>query len=149
MRALRVDKLTYAALEGTLLGYLAGRPIDTIPAVRMLAMSRETIEARARGVVEATGLTERFEMQVADGESMVGGGSAPGVPVATRVLVLHPGDCDATALETDLRGGDPPVIARVEQDGVLLDLRTVLPEEDEQLVKALRAAGTRAPTQNG
>ncbi len=142
MRALRVDKLAYAALEGTLLAYLAGRGADEIPVIAMLAMSRETIEKRIRAVVEGAGASERFRMDVADGVSMVGGGSAPGVPLPTRVLVLRPLRGDAAALETDLRKGTPPVIARVEQERVLLDLRTVRPAEDEMLSSALRAAGS-------
>jgi L-seryl-tRNA(Ser) seleniumtransferase len=141
MRALRVDKLTYAALEGTLLGYLAGRGADAIPVVRMLTTSPDIIEARARSVVEAAGCPTRFDMEMREGVSMAGGGSAPGLPIPTRLLVLRPKGCDAATLEADLRGGSPPVIGRVEQECVLLDLRTVLPTEDDQLAGVLRAAG--------
>jgi L-seryl-tRNA(Ser) seleniumtransferase len=141
MRALRVDKLTYAALEGTLLDYLAGRAIDTVPVARMLAMPADVVEARARAVIEAAGQLERCDMEVRAGVSMVGGGSAPGLPIPTRLLVLRPKGCDAATLEAALRSGRPPVIGRVEQELVLLDLRTVQPEEDQRLAAALRAAG--------
>jgi L-seryl-tRNA(Ser) seleniumtransferase len=138
MRALRVDKLTYAALEGTLLAYLAGRAEGAIPVARMLATPPEAIEVRAKAVTEAVGRTTRFDMTVRDGVSMVGGGSAPGLPIPTRLLALIPTSSDAATVETELRSNQPPVIARVEQDCVLLDLRTVLPEEDGLLATALR-----------
>ncbi len=141
MRALRVDKLTYAALEGTLVDYLAGRAIDTVPVARMLAMPADVVGARARAVVEAAGRLERCETEVRAGVSMVGGGSAPGLPIPTCLLVLHPKGCDAATLEAVLRNGRPPVIGRVEEELVLLDLRTVQPEEDQGLAAALRAAG--------
>ena len=143
MRALRVDKLTYAALEGTLLAYVAGRAERVIPVARMLATPPEAIEARAEAIIEAAGRPTRFDMTVRDGVSMVGGGSAPGLPIPTRLLVLSPKGTDAATLETALRAADPPVIGRVEQDCVLLDLRTVLPEEDELLVTALHAMDSR------
>ena len=141
MRALRVDKLTYAALEGTLPDYLSGRSADTIPVVRMLTMPVETIERRARAVIDAVGHLKRFEMTLADGVSMVGGGGAPGVAIPTRVLMLRPIGCDAATLEAALRSGTPPVVGRVDQEFVLLDLRTVLPAEDELLGGALRSVG--------
>ena len=144
MRALRVDKLIYAALEGTLLEYLAGRAIDTVPVARMLAMPADVVGARARAVIEAAGRLERCEMEVRAGVSMVGGGSAPELPIPTRLLVLRPKGCDAATLEAALRSGRPPVIGRVEQELVLLDLRTVQLEEDERLAAALRAAGRAA-----
>ncbi len=143
MRALRVDKLTYAALEGTLIAYLAGRAATAIPVARMLAMTPEAVEARAKAVIDALGTTARCDMTIRDGVSMVGGGSAPGVPIPTRLLALFPKGGDATALEAALRAAAPPIIGRVEQDCVLLDLRTVLPEEDDLLVTALRAITTR------
>jgi L-seryl-tRNA(Ser) seleniumtransferase len=145
MRALRVDKLTYAALEGTLLDYVAGRERDDVPVARMLFMPADLIEARARKVIEAAGELQHCDIELRDGLSMVGGGSAPGLPIPTRLLVLLPKGCDASTLEARLRSGDPPVIARVEQESVLLDLRTVQPDEDEQLAVALREVGLAPP----
>jgi L-seryl-tRNA(Ser) seleniumtransferase len=145
MRALRVDKLTYAALEGTLLDYVAGRERDDVPVARMLSMPADLIDARARKVIEAAGGLQHCDIELRDGLSMVGGGSAPGLPIPTRLLVLLPKGCDAATLEARLRRGDPPVIARVEQESVLLDLRTVQPDEDEQLAIALREVGLALP----
>ncbi len=139
MRALRVDKLTYAALEGTLLEYIAGHAAGNVPVARMLAMPLDALDTRARKLVAAVGPHSRFEMDVRDGVAMVGGGSAPGIPVPTKVIALQPRGWDATALESALRAAEPPVIARVEQELVLLDLRTVQPDEDEALAEALRA----------
>ncbi len=141
MRALRVDKLTYAALEGTLLEYVAGRAPDTIPVARMLAMPPGAVDARARAIAQAIGRTARFDIAVRDGVSMVGGGSAPGIPIPTRLLVLEPKAGDAAAIESALRECDPPVIARVEQEQVLLDLRTVQADEDSLVVESLRKVG--------
>jgi L-seryl-tRNA(Ser) seleniumtransferase len=144
MRALRVDKLTYAALEGTLLDYVGGRAVDAVPVARMLAAAAEAIETRVRALIAAVGPSSRFDMEVRDGFSMVGGGSAPGIPIPTRLLALHPKGCDAAALESALRECQPPMIARVEQELVLLDLRTVQPDEDEAVIESLRALGRSA-----
>jgi len=141
MRALRVDKLTYAALEGTLLDYVAGRAAGAVPVARMLELSADEIEARARVLITAVGPSGRFVMELRDGFSMVGGGSAPGIPIPTRLLALRPREGDAAALESALRERQPPVIARVEQELVLVDLRTVQPDEDQALTEALRAVG--------
>lgn len=141
VRALRVDKLTYAALEGTLLEYLAGRAATAVPVVRMLAMSASEVDETARAVVAAVGRQPRFDVKVCDGVSMVGGGSAPGLPIATRLVALRPKDGNAGRLETTLREADPPVIARVEQNTVLLDLRTVQPEQVDTLIGVLREVG--------
>jgi len=141
MRALRADKLAYAALEGTLLEHLAGRASTTVPVMRMLALSADAVALAARDVIAAVGPQPRFDLHLSGGTSMVGGGSAPGLPVATRVIALQPRDGDATALEARLRRSDPPVAARVERDLVLLDLRTVQPQEMDLLIEALRQAG--------
>jgi L-seryl-tRNA(Ser) seleniumtransferase len=132
MRALRVDKLTYAALESTLLEYLTGRAADTIPARRMLRASAADLDRRARTMVARLGSQSVLRAEIVDGASAVGGGSAPGVTLPSRVIALT-WSGTADALEAALRHGDPAVIARIENDRVILDLRTVLPEEDESL----------------
>ncbi len=78
-------------------------------------------------------------MELADGESVLGGGSAPGHTIPTRLVALRHAKHSATALEKRLRAWQPPVIARVEEDTVLLDLRTVLPEQEEVLIEAVRS----------
>ena len=144
-RALRVDKMTYAALEATLASFLRGAA-DDVPALRMIRLTAEEIGARAealRGEL-APALAGRAEVSVRAGESVVGGGSTPGTALPTKLLVIAPRAMSAAELAARLRrpdaSGRPPVIARVEGDRVLFDLRTVFPEQEAALVAALRAA---------
>jgi L-seryl-tRNA(Ser) seleniumtransferase len=132
MRALRVDKLTYAALEATLEEHAIGRGQEGVPVQRMLRMTREAIGLRADALAAAlnqSGWTAR----VIDGMSTVGGGSAPGAELPTRLVELERDGLSADQIEQHLRTLDPPVIARIQDDRVVLDLRTVLPQEDERL----------------
>lgn len=138
MRALRVDKLTLAALEGTLLEYVAGRAERTVPVVRMIRTDADTIESRARQIAErlaAAGWTVSF----VSGSSAIGGGSAPGVELPTVLIALARGARSADQLDHSLRALDPPVIARIEEDLLVLDLRTVDPSDDERLAEMLIA----------
>jgi L-seryl-tRNA(Ser) seleniumtransferase len=136
MRALRVDKMTYAALEATLTEYVAGRAATTIPVQRMLTLTADDIRARARTL--ATALNGAgWRAEIIDGSSAIGGGSAPGVELPTALLAIERRGVTAAALGERLRRLQPPVIARIEQDRVLLDLRTVLPGDDEPLARAL------------
>ena len=141
MRALRVDKITYAALEATLLEYASGRATDTVPVARALAMPPAVIERRARAIADRLRGADTMRAAILDGVSAVGGGSAPGFTLPTRLLAIEvPGE-PAERLEARLRTLDPPVIARIEHDRVVLDLRTVLPEQDEVLVGGLLTLG--------
>jgi len=140
-RALRVDKMTYAALEATLRSYLQSRE-EEIPALRMIRLTAEEIGARAerlRAALEAQ-VGGRAALTVRTGESVVGGGSTPGYALPTKLLAIVPRGVSAAELAARLRRADPPVIARVEADRVLLDLRTVFPEQEPALAEALRAA---------
>ncbi len=140
MRAVRVDKLTYAALEGTLLDHWAGRAHDDVPVLRMLHAPLDSVRLRARalaGQLRAQGWTAA----VVDGESAVGGGSAPGVTVPTALVRLAWPGWSADRLEACLRVLDTPVIARIQDDAVALDLRTVA-EEQDQLVLGLLSSMT-------
>jgi L-seryl-tRNA(Ser) seleniumtransferase len=134
MRALRVDKLTYAALEATLLEYLAGRATDTIPVARMLSMSLDDLNFRATVLAE-TLRARGWTATVVDGRSTIGGGSAPGVELPTKLVALARAGEGADAIEAALRRHDPPVIARIEDDRVVLDLRTVDPADDQTLAR--------------
>jgi L-seryl-tRNA(Ser) seleniumtransferase len=129
MRALRVDKLTYAALEATLIEYLAGRAAETIPVVRMLTMGIAEIETRAHALAEAL-RAAGWQAEVIEGFSAVGGGSAPGVELPTKLVALARAGQSADQIETRLRNATPPIIARIENDRVVLDLRTVSPDAD-------------------
>ena len=142
-RALRVDKTTIAALQATLLHYLKGEAEEKVPIWRMIAAPIETVEARAMGWAEK--LAEMgMAASVVDGRSTVGGGSLPGETLPTRLVAIRVDSPNELAHR--LRAGDPPVIGRIEDDLVLLDPRTVLAEEDEALVEAVKScAGSVGP----
>lgn len=136
-RALRVDKMYYAALEGTLRAYLR-EDYDAIPALRMMRLPVEEIGRRAEALrAQAGGLAA----EIKDGESVIGGGSAPGSTLKTKLLALKHPRMNAAELAVTLRRNDPPIIARVENDRVLLDLRTVFPEQDGEIEEFLRKLG--------
>lgn len=137
MRALRVDKLTYAALEATLEEFAAGRAQVTVPVAAMLGMSVDDIGRRARALADACA-SDGIPADVIDGESTIGGGSAPGVTLPTRLIRIRHPALTASALEAHLRRQDPPVIARIENECVVLDLRTVDPIDDDVVARCLR-----------
>ena len=142
-RALRVDKLTYAALEATLLAYLR-QDHDSIPALRMLRLSAEEIEGRAQALREKLQAeASHLGLEIVDGRSVVGGGAAPAATLPTRLLALTCEGLSADDLAARLRASDPPIVARVEEARVLLDLRTVFPEQDELLARALFAISSK------
>jgi len=134
-RALRVDKLIYAALEATLLQYVR-RDHDAIPTLRMMRLSKEAIGERAEALA-AKVAAPRLKVEIVDGASILGGGAAPSSVLPTRLLALACEGLSADELTARLRGSEPPIIARVEEGRVLLDLRTVFPEQDTVLVAAL------------
>jgi L-seryl-tRNA(Ser) seleniumtransferase len=136
-RALRVDKLTYAALEATLLAYVK-RDHDAIPALRMMHLSKEEIGRRAEDVAAKT-RSSKLKIETLDGESVIGGGAAPSAVLPTRLLAVTLEGLSADEISARLRASEPPLIARVEEGRVLLDLRTVFPEQDERVIAALRA----------
>ena len=131
MRALRVDKLTYAALEATLEAHAVGRRED-VPVMRMLGLTAAEIGARADALAAALRLNG-WRTHVVDGVSTIGGGSAPGAELPTRLVEIARDGASADEIASRLRASDPPVIARIEHDRVVLDLRTVPPEQDDAL----------------
>ncbi len=132
MRALRVDKLTYAALEGTLLDHWAGRAHQDVPVLRMLHAPLADVRARAEALAAAL-RSRGWEVTLIAGESAIGGGSAPGVTVPTALVrVTWPG-WSPDRLESWLRQLDTPSIARIQDGAVVLDLRTVDPADDASL----------------
>jgi L-seryl-tRNA(Ser) seleniumtransferase len=138
-RALRVDKLTYAALEATLLAYVK-RDHDAIPALKMMRRTKEEIGKRAEALA-AQVLSPKLTIEITDGESVIGGGAAPSSLLPTRLLAVSCSDLGADQLAARLRASDPPIIARVDQGRVLLDLRTVFPGQDHAIVSALGTLG--------
>jgi len=141
-RALRVDKLTYAALEATLLAYVK-HAHDAVPVLRMMHLSKDEISARAEAlasqVSSAAKTPSKLHLELIDGESVIGGGAAPTAVLPTRLIALTHREHSADELCACLRQSDPPVIARVEEGRVLLDLRTVFPEQDSSLAKSINS----------
>ena len=131
-RALRVDKLTYAALIATLQHYRRDEATDCIPVWQMISCPLDELRARAAAWAAEVG------GEVVEGESTVGGGSLPGATLPSALLAI---DCDAPdKLTARLRQARPPVIARIADERVLLDPRTVLPEQDQALLHALQTS---------
>ena len=146
-RALRCDKVTLAGLEATLSLYRdPGRARARIPVLRMLTVPVEELGSRAgallKGVagLRASQGTAPLEADVAPGESLVGGGTFPDARLPTAVLRINAGD-EAEAWMAVLRAHDPPVVARSREGRILLDLRTVAPEEEAAVASALAALG--------
>jgi L-seryl-tRNA(Ser) seleniumtransferase len=134
-RALRVDKLTYAALEANLLAYIR-RDHDAIPALRMMRLTKEEIGSRAEALAKSIASPKR-KIEIIDGESLLGGGAAPSCVLPTQLLILTCEGFTADELSAALRAGDPPIISRLEDGRVLLDLRTVFPDQDAALIRNL------------
>jgi L-seryl-tRNA(Ser) seleniumtransferase len=139
-RALRVDKLCLAALEATLDAHRRGA-FEEIPTLRMLATDPKTLEKRARRFYAKVfkNTTETVMVTTIPGESAVGGGSGPNVDPPTTLIALKHNQLTAHEIEQKLRLGSPPVIARIADDLVLLDLRTVSPNEEAELLAAVTA----------
>jgi L-seryl-tRNA(Ser) seleniumtransferase len=137
-RAVRADKLCLAALTATLLHYLKDEALNQIPIWRMIATPLEKLQTRAAGWKDALNAG-----QVIHGESTVGGGSLPGETLPTALLALE--IANPNRFLARLRQAPLPVIARITEDRVVLDPRTVLPEQDALLVAAVQEAFKEQP----
>ncbi len=137
-RAVRIDKLSLASLNATLVHYLRDEAEQEIPIWRMISASQTVLKKRVQSWEQALGA----DCAVEEGRSAVGGGSLPGETLPTWVLAVdcHTVDGGVQEVMRRLRESRPPVVARIEGDRVLLDPRTVLSEEDNDLLKALRAS---------
>lgn len=149
IRALRVDKTTLAALQATLLAYLENKATEEIPVWRMISAEINQLTRRAQkwqSALRRTPDLSHVPMQIRDGASAVGGGSLPGQTLPTKVLSITARSADAIAAK--LRYAGLPVIARIEDDDLLFDPRTVLPEQDKALIATLKATliEARLPT---
>jgi L-seryl-tRNA(Ser) seleniumtransferase len=134
-RALRVDKLTYAAMEATLLAYVK-HDHDAVPVLRMMRLSKDEISRRAELLI-ARIKSSKLKLELIDGESVIGGGAAPSAVLPTRLIAIAHPDQSADRLCARLRASAGPVITRVEEGKVLLDLRTVFPAQETTLTAAL------------
>jgi len=142
-RALRVDKLTITALEVTLRAYLRGA-WNEVPALRMMQLSAGEIAARARTLRDALlkqVANAEVAIEITEGRSLVGGGSTPAQSLPTSLLRIASARCSAGELESRLRSSaiEIPIVARIEENHLLIDLRTVFPEQDLALLAALAA----------
>ncbi len=141
-RALRIDKLTLLALEQTLRIYRdEPTAVREIPTLQMILAPFEQLKSKARRLRRMIGKLDsgNFSLQLADGTSKVGGGALPLLVIPTCVIALVPGRLSANTIERKLRDCDPPVIARVEKDQVLLDVRTIQDPELKTVAVALKA----------
>jgi L-seryl-tRNA(Ser) seleniumtransferase len=144
-RALRIDKLTLAALEATLTAYEAGDALRVIPTLALLAQPLAVIRARARRLMTllTSELRRRLRAELIETASQVGGGALPTAELPTVALALGVEAVQARALDEALRRADPPVIGRIADDRLLLDCRTVLPSQVRGLAAALALAADR------
>ena len=132
-RAVRIDKLSLSALAATLLHYLKDEAVTEIPIWRMISASESHLKERALALQEGIGPI----VSVAPGRSTIGGGSLPGETLPTWLVAL---DSNPDAMADALRQADPPIIGRIEDDKLVLDLRTIMAEEEDAVVKAVRLA---------
>lgn len=147
-RALRIDKMTLVALEETLRIYREPRKaIKEIPTLRMIFTPYKTLAGRAERLRKMAGLLPEynFSMDIMEGASKVGGGALPGLNLKTRLLCLLPARLSAAQLEVMLRENDPPIIARVEKDRVLMDVRTINVSELGIVAQALQRISGKNP----
>jgi L-seryl-tRNA(Ser) seleniumtransferase len=138
-RALRIDKLTIAALEATLYAYEAGEALATVPTLRLLTEPLASVRSRARRVVARLPpeARRRLAATVTESTAQVGGGALPTVELPTAGVAVGATPADARALDAALRSGDPPIIGRLTDDRLFLDCRTVLPAQIPALAAAL------------
>jgi L-seryl-tRNA(Ser) seleniumtransferase len=140
-RVLRLDRLQIAALRETLSAYVTGRATTDVPTLRMVSLPAAEIGRRAEAIANAVrDVAPPRVIRLEPGVSRPGGGSSPTGEIPTMLLVIEDPSGDAGRLEARLRRGDQPVVARVSEGKLLLDLRTVLPEQDSVLERCLVAA---------
>jgi L-seryl-tRNA(Ser) seleniumtransferase len=139
-RAVRIDKVRLAGLVATLIHYLKGEALVKIPVWRMISASLEDIDQRAHRWAQPLGAAASIQA----GESMVGGGSLPGTTLPTRLVAVGGAKAKtaALALNQALRRRKVPIIGRVNEDTLLLDPRSVLPEQDGEVLTALTEAAS-------
>jgi L-seryl-tRNA(Ser) seleniumtransferase len=137
-RAVRVDKMTLAALDAVLADHETGRAAERVPVQRMLGLDAGRVRARARALADALRAEcPQAQVEVVDGSSAVGGGAAPTLEIPTALLAVTHAVLGADRLAAALRRADPPVVARIAGDRVVLDLRTVQENEEEPLRRCL------------
>jgi L-seryl-tRNA(Ser) seleniumtransferase len=117
---------------------------DLIPTLRMIQLSPEEIVTRAEKITQALRTSNRVQLRILHGQSVIGGGAAPSSTLPTRLLAVTVSGMSADELLNRLRSRDLPIIARVQEGSVLIDLRTVFPEQDNLVGEALSEAARQA-----
>jgi L-seryl-tRNA(Ser) seleniumtransferase len=146
-RALRIDKLTLLALEETLRIYRDEQAaIREIPTLRMILQPYKEIKSKAVRLIRMIGRLdeESFSVALADGDSKIGGGALPLFTLPSSIVCLSPGRLSAQTIESRLRFYETPVIARIEKERVLLDVRTIQDSEMRTVAQAIRSLSARA-----
>jgi L-seryl-tRNA(Ser) seleniumtransferase len=139
-RALRSDKLRLAALEASLDAHLKGTAANELPVIRMLSLTQEEITQRAKRIVDELNKSGgRLRAEIEQDDSAVGGGAGPTSALKTSVIALAHENLSADELERRLRSHATPVVGRISENRVLLDLRTVFEDEEPDLISALRS----------
>jgi L-seryl-tRNA(Ser) seleniumtransferase len=141
MRALRVDKLTLSALEATLIAYLdEDRARDAIPTLKMLTQSTDEIEKKAIAIADRikSDIPSFLQVEIKEDSSQVGGGALPLENLPTRVVAITPLTMSVNQLEQKMRESDPPIIARISNDQILIDPRTLDEGEVNLVLDGLR-----------
>jgi L-seryl-tRNA(Ser) seleniumtransferase len=144
MRTYRVEKLIYGALEATINSYRFGRADHEVPVVRMISMTKEGLYKRARNFLRRLRrvLEKDVNIQLSEGNSLVGGGSCPEYFLPTILIVLESSRISPNAIESRLRSQDPPIVLRIEEDKALIDLRTVFADQESTLIAGLQQTFT-------
>jgi L-seryl-tRNA(Ser) seleniumtransferase len=143
LRAVRIDKLTLASLEATLMHYLdEDLALEEIPTLRMLTQSVEKIKRRAKKIFASLkkGISGQADVEIIADQSQAGGGSLPEVNFPTFIVSIKPSDMSVNTLERRLREGAPPVIARIKEEALFIDARTVQDKEVKGLIKCITSA---------
>jgi L-seryl-tRNA(Ser) seleniumtransferase len=138
-RALRSDKLRLAALEATLVAHQRGVAAEEVPVIRMLALTPEEVAEQARELMDQVA-GGQLQLAIESGESAVGGGAGPACSLPTTLIALTHPQMSAQEIERVLRASSPPIIGRISEGKVLLDLRTVSPDEVPEVVAALKSS---------
>jgi L-seryl-tRNA(Ser) seleniumtransferase len=128
-RALRSDKIRLAALEATLVSHQKGLAQAEVPVIQMLSLTADEVEQRARGMVEAVARTGQLQLELLAGESTLGGGAGPTSNFPTTLIAITHPEKSAQDIEHELRTSSPPIISRIADGKVLLDLRTVFSDQ--------------------
>jgi len=142
MRTYRVDKLTYGALEATLDSYRRGKAVSEIPVVSMMATTTAEIKERSRRFLRRLRpkLPGGIRAELSEGYSVVGGGSCPDCHLPTALITFASEALSPNTIESRLRLQDPTIIVRLEEDKVLVDLRTVFPSQEKILIEGITKA---------